>query len=154
MSEMTALVTRVCEIADIQDFDYVAQIVDATLKAHAERTVAARSGEPDAVTRLHATDSADAREVSIYIDTLNLTCAELLEQRDTLTAERDAARTQCDELAQVVQRVRAVTVHEDEPYSGCGDMYCPGGMSEPYMLADDVRVAVEPVRIHHNQRSA
>jgi hypothetical protein len=61
----------------------------AIVATHAERTIAARSGEPEAVTRLHATDSSDAREVSIYIDTLNLTCGELMMQRDTLTADRD-----------------------------------------------------------------
>jgi hypothetical protein len=114
-----------------------------TLLVHAERTVSARS--VDALGTLRAVVESDPYHQQFR---------PLVQRIDALTAELDAARTQCDELAQVVQRVRAVTVHEDEPYSGCGDMYCPGGMSETYMLADDVRAALGPVSNHHNQRSA
>jgi len=92
MTEPMTLEEAVRAVRDTAEHQHTQAVAFDVILTHAERTIAARSGEPEAVTRLHATDSSDAREVSIYIDTLNLTCGELLEQRDTLTAERDAAR--------------------------------------------------------------
>jgi hypothetical protein len=86
----TALVTRVCEIADIQDFDYVAQIVDATLKAHAERTGAARSGEPEEVAAIRYVAKYHDMRRDVQLDRLG--AMNVVEYLDTLTAELAALR--------------------------------------------------------------
>jgi hypothetical protein len=86
----TALVTRVCEIADIQDFDYVAQIVDATLKAHAERTIAARSGEPEEVAAIRYVAKYHDMRRDVQLDRLG--AMNVVEYLDALTAELAAAR--------------------------------------------------------------
>jgi hypothetical protein len=106
----------------------------ALVATHAERTIAARSGEPEAVTRLHATDSSDAREVSIYIDTLNLTCGELMMQRDTLTADRDR-------LAACVERVRECKRYEAD-YTFEGSYYHEAHIEGEWMRAADILAAL------------
>jgi hypothetical protein len=113
----------------------------AIVAAHAERTIAARSGEPEAVTRLHATDSSDAREVSIYIDTLNLTCGELMMQRDTLTADRDR-------LAACVERVvlacrNSFDVRARGKCPDCGELVDQTTQAVGLVRAADILAALE-----------
>jgi hypothetical protein len=64
--------------------------VARTLKAHAERTVAARSGEPQEVTSIRALAQYSDMRWDMMIDRRGAEV--IVAYLDTLTAERDAAR--------------------------------------------------------------
>jgi hypothetical protein len=120
MSEMTLEeAMRVLETATIYARGAEASRAYATVRAHAERTVEARSDEPEAVKRLR--EAPVWHLVTDYID--------------TLTADRDR-------LAACVERVRAVQrVHLYARFDGLVVEQIadgPDSESDGYMRTDDV----------------